>query len=154
MGFVDKFKEAGGNHWALLVYIRATDKFYYFDSGSGIIRHVTKIATKLRCLIMNNEDIKEVQRESEEIVVMPNAPKQKNSYDCGVYVLAMTQEILRLYAQDQGFLDALEGEADGDTGLRGLYALIEVDFDETVNPESVTELRKEIRRIISKMSKK
>ena len=76
----DKFQESGGNHWALLVYLKSDNKFHYYDSGSGVIPHVTKIASKLRCLIENNSDKKALQREMEEVVVMSNSPKQENSY--------------------------------------------------------------------------
>ena len=49
-------------------------------------------------------DIKHLLAEADEIVEMPNAPKQTNSYDCGVYVLAMTNEILNIYIEDNGWV--------------------------------------------------
>ena len=49
-------------------------------------------------------DRKHLLAEADEIVSMPNAPKQTNWYDCGVYVLAMTNEILKIYLEDNGWV--------------------------------------------------
>ncbi|KAJ1944737.1 hypothetical protein FBU59_002518, partial [Linderina macrospora] len=79
------------SHWSLLVYCRLTKTFYHYDS---ISRHNRKFAERavgrfLRVLEPKAKDgfyFKPMQ-----------TPQQNNDFDCGIYVLAIAEELARRY---------------------------------------------------------
>lgn len=125
----DKFQESGGNHWALLVYAKTLGYFVYIDSGSGI--DTTVFAQKLTWLIKNDQ---ELTSDPFDVVELSNSPRQINSYDCGVYVLAMTKELLKIIKKSE------------------FSTLFDANFDD-ITPEYVTELRLTIKDLAKSMIK-
>ena len=76
----------GGSHWSLLVYSRKTETFYYYDSLNGYnLSSARRTHARLSPLISNFKTS----------LVQVDTPKQINGYDCGVYVICITEEILR-----------------------------------------------------------
>ncbi|CAI2378879.1 unnamed protein product [Moneuplotes crassus] len=132
----DKFKGAGGSHWTLLFYSKAHHSFFYSDSGSTgcVLSNIPSVATKLHWLITNNREGTSEQGTDFEINVVKNAPKQTNSYDCGVYVLEMTRLLIDMYLSDEG-ISSVELE--------------DYKFDDLTSSENVNELRHTIRDTIS-----
>ncbi|KAJ1803168.1 SUMO1 sentrin specific peptidase 8, partial [Coemansia sp. RSA 2599] len=79
------------SHWSLLVYCRLTRTFYHYDSINKHNRNFAERAAGrfLRVLEPNMKDgfyFKSMQ-----------TPQQNNDYDCGVYVLAIAEELARRY---------------------------------------------------------
>eukprot|EP01084_Bolivina_argentea_P198299 339600_1 len=100
----------GGSHWALLIYQRHNNTFYYLDSaGSYNLAYATKMANKLYPFINDTKQNKK-QDESEEkqtqnidyVKVVDNfiklkVPQQENGYDCGMYVIEFTRFVAQFY---------------------------------------------------------
>lgn len=76
---------AGGHHWTLLVYSKPENAFFHFDSIKGTNAEACKklVATLKACLGCSNAQLKEV-----------DSLQQNNSYDCGIYVLSNTDEVI------------------------------------------------------------
>lgn len=84
----DKKDTAGGTHWSLLIFCRGDRTCYHFDSAKG---YNGSIASKFAENVMNCVlDKKETNRRFVEV----DSPQQKNSYDCGIYVLCLTDIII------------------------------------------------------------
>ncbi|KAI8057066.1 hypothetical protein BDF22DRAFT_617341 [Syncephalis plumigaleata] len=94
----------GGSHWALLVYTRDTGTFYYYDtmniSNLSAARNMAAKAAK----VLNVKHPK--------FLMMPT-PQQDNGYDCGVYVISITELICRRLLQT-----SLVSKYKSDGGLR------------------------------------
>lgn len=75
----------GGSHWSLLVFSRPERAFFHFDSsiGSSNLSHcqnfVNKIKYALKCSNAITKSIRCLQ--------------QTNSYDCGIHVLCMADNV-------------------------------------------------------------
>ncbi|KAJ2376599.1 hypothetical protein IW150_001882, partial [Coemansia sp. RSA 2607] len=79
------------SHWSLLVYCRPTRTFYHYDSIASHNRAFAERAAGrfLRVLEPRAKDgfyFKSMQ-----------TPQQNNDHDCGVYVLAIAEELARRY---------------------------------------------------------
>ncbi|KAI8318869.1 cysteine proteinase, partial [Martensiomyces pterosporus] len=77
------------SHWSLLVYCRLTKTFYHYDSISKHNRNFAERAVGrfLRVLEPRAKDgffFKAMQ-----------TPQQNNDFDCGIYVLAIAEELAR-----------------------------------------------------------
>lgn len=75
---------AGGSHWSLLVFSRAEKRFFHFDSSgtsnmSQCQQFVRKVKYYLECPDVLIKSIRCLQ--------------QSNSYDCGIHVLCMADNI-------------------------------------------------------------
>jgi len=81
-----KFKVAGGNHWALLIYQKYDQTFYYIDSMLSYIKN-TNIIVKNLCEIL---EIKQTA----EIISFDEEKHQQNTYDCGMFVLSYVETFL------------------------------------------------------------
>lgn len=78
-----------GSHWSLLVCKTVDKSFYYFDSVKDYnLSHAKKIAKKIFAHL--NPSIKD----EEPVLTVCQTPQQSNSYDCGIYVLAITDIII------------------------------------------------------------
>ena len=83
---VNSLNIVGGNHWSLLVYSRKTETFFYYDSLNGYnLSAARRTHARLSPLISNF------------ITSLCKLIHQKKitGYDCGVYVIGITEEILR-----------------------------------------------------------
>lgn len=79
--------EVSGGHWSLLVYVRAHNRFYYFDSiGDRNLSEAYEVVGRLsRFVNPVLSDIPLIQRKT---------PQQNNGIDCGVYVIMITEFIV------------------------------------------------------------
>lgn len=88
----NKYAQGGGTHWALLVYSKIEDKFFYFDSTLSYISTIDTVASKISQIIKykSNNQKKKIE------IVEPKSlnKKQFNSYDCGMFVLEFTRKLL------------------------------------------------------------
>jgi len=79
----------GGSHWALLVFARSTNTFSFYDSYGGHNRkHAVRAASKLWPLLGTT---------SEPKFVDVHTPQQKNGYDCGLYVLSISEFVAKSF---------------------------------------------------------
>ncbi|XP_069480758.1 sentrin-specific protease 8 [Ambystoma mexicanum] len=77
---------AGGTHWSLLVYLRDNGCFVHYDSYSGNNSvHARQVAAKLERFLGDGTFVEE------------EAPAQQNSYDCGMYVICITEALCEEY---------------------------------------------------------
>jgi len=89
----DKFKQGGGSHWALLVYQKENNVFFYLDSMGSYIKTATKICkTMLKILDIKIEL---------NIVKLSNAKLQENYCDCGVFLLSYAEFMLEKLNQNK-----------------------------------------------------
>ncbi|GBF87583.1 hypothetical protein Rsub_00294 [Raphidocelis subcapitata] len=93
----------GGSHWSLLAFHRPSGSFLHFDSspGGGNARHARQLAGAASPLVRDRGNggggggarlpaFEECR----------HAPRQANGHDCGVYVLAVAELLLRWHAAD------------------------------------------------------
>jgi len=86
-----KVDKAGGSHWSLLVWRKSTKSFHSLDSMAPSNEAVAlKVALKVAPLV--NPSAAPSWTPS---VMVEATPRQKNSFDCGVYVLAITRLLTR-----------------------------------------------------------
>jgi Ulp1 family protease len=81
-----KFKVAGGNHWALLIYQKSDQTFYYVDSMLSFIKN-TNVIVKNMCEILGIKP-------NSEIICFDEEKQQQNTYDCGMFVLSYVEALL------------------------------------------------------------
>lgn len=81
-----KLDEVGGSHWSLLVYSRDENICAHYDSSGSFNQSIaTSFAQKImKYLGKKSFNFKEIQ-----------CPQQNNSYDCGIFVVANAEIILR-----------------------------------------------------------
>ncbi|XP_041034414.1 sentrin-specific protease 8 isoform X1 [Carcharodon carcharias] len=80
---------AGGSHWSLLFYNRDGNCFSHYDSCSNMnASHARQIAKKLQHFLGTKSEVPFVEEP---------APVQKNSYDCGMYVMCNTEALCEQY---------------------------------------------------------
>lgn len=99
----NKFKPGGGSHWALLIYVLSDNIFYYLDSTISYIKTIDNIALKLMYIIKDNIKDIDISINSsvnddypDKLIVNCNIErKQFNSYDCGMFVLEFTENLLK-----------------------------------------------------------
>ncbi|KAI9592569.1 hypothetical protein BDF19DRAFT_205456 [Syncephalis fuscata] len=77
-----RLDSSGGSHWSLLVYTRHTDTFYYYDSMNISNLSAARNMAAKAAIVLNTRRPK--------FIMMPT-PQQDNSYDCGIYVISITE---------------------------------------------------------------
>ncbi|KAJ0001842.1 hypothetical protein NQD34_001638 [Periophthalmus magnuspinnatus] len=76
---------AGGTHWSLLVYQRSSHRFAHYDSQNGSNSgHARRIAHKLEPFVGAGR---------RAVFVEEQCPSQQNSYDCGMYVICISEAL-------------------------------------------------------------
>jgi sentrin-specific protease 8 len=115
-------ERVGGTHWSLLVYVRSKQEFQHFDSYRCSNQTVgRKFVDKLQPFVQApRSKIKFVEME---------CPQQENSCDCGVYVIAMAEHLIKEFCE-----------------------CFSVGVTEAVNQETVRRKRKQIQDLILEMS--
>ncbi|KAJ2759526.1 SUMO1 sentrin specific peptidase 8, partial [Coemansia nantahalensis] len=83
------------SHWSLLVYCRLTRTFYHYDSISKHNRDFAERAAG-RFLRVLEPRVKEGF-----FFKSMQTPQQNNDYDCGVYVLAIAEELARRFINNK-----------------------------------------------------
>ncbi|CAI2377799.1 unnamed protein product [Moneuplotes crassus] len=124
--------KTGGTHWALLVYLKATDSFHYFDSAGGEISNRRSVASKLRALISRRKESYFMKELSSEVETFRPGPRQENSYDCGLFVMATTLYLVSMYKANR----------------RRLKSIDNFELIQHVNQDEVGEMRQYIRDLI------
>ncbi|NXF86848.1 SENP8 protease, partial [Eubucco bourcierii] len=115
---------AGGTHWSLLVYYGDKDCFSHYDSrGTYNASHAKQVVEKVEFFVRPSA--------GKTILVEELGPTQKNSYDCGMYVICMAEAVCRRYYDD-------------DTEPWGRLH----------NPSYVTQKRAEWKALIAKLAQK
>merc|ERR1712228_527017 len=101
----------GGSHWALLIYQRHNNAFYYLDSaGVYNLTYAQKFANKIypyinpKKVVKNESNEEEREADIDYVKVLDNfikiqVPQQDNSYDCGMYVVEFSQFVAQFYMQ-------------------------------------------------------
>nr|XP_033330749.1 sentrin-specific protease 8-like isoform X1 [Megalopta genalis] len=82
----DSRESAGGSHWSLLVYCTQEKTCYHFNSFRGCNYAAMKLAKNIMNYVLDKD-------EPEKKFAEPNCPQQDNGYDCGIYVLCLTDII-------------------------------------------------------------
>ncbi len=78
---------AGGSHWSLVVYHRPQNRFMHFDSaGRSNVNEAVKAGKQVEPFI---------KPPSQVTMMEVSAPQQNNSCDCGMYVIAVAEQISR-----------------------------------------------------------
>ncbi|XP_056268952.1 sentrin-specific protease 8 isoform X1 [Pseudoliparis swirei] len=78
-------QSAGGSHWSLLVYHHDSNHFAHYDSQKGgNSRHARRIAGSLDPFLGAGRKAQFVEEP---------CPSQKNSYDCGMYVICIAEAL-------------------------------------------------------------
>ncbi|XP_064013162.1 sentrin-specific protease 8 [Pogoniulus pusillus] len=84
----NSYQLAGGTHWSLLVYCRDKDCFSHYDSrGTYNSLHASQVVDKVEFFVRPSR--------GKTIVVEELVPSQRNSYDCGMYVICVAEAICR-----------------------------------------------------------
>jgi sentrin-specific protease 8 len=79
------FCNPGGSHWSLLVYHKKENTYHYYDSyGKANLEPALTTAKKFHDYVFDT-DYK---------FVIEQTPQQQNGYDCGVYLLGITECLL------------------------------------------------------------
>lgn len=121
----DRDKE-GGTHWSLLVYSQLENTFFNFDSSNNLNSYATnKIIEVLRCVL---------NCQSATFITHPTSTQQKNSYDCGIFVICNVENII---------VHILTGSGGGVRNLR-----------EKLNENAVERKREEILGLIEALGGK
>ena len=85
----DSKDAAGGSHWSLLVYCKRDKTCYHFDSSTGYNGSIaSKFASNVMSYLLDKD-------EPAKQFIEPDCPQQDNGYDCGIYVLCVTDVIIR-----------------------------------------------------------
>ncbi|KAJ3377404.1 hypothetical protein HDU92_008327, partial [Lobulomyces angularis] len=86
----NEFEYVGGSHWSLLIYRRDLDAFYHFDSLLTVnLAAAMKTKRNITRFLSNTPNF-----ENDMNFFQVSCNVQGNSYDCGIYVLAITEVIL------------------------------------------------------------
>ncbi|KAJ2160757.1 hypothetical protein GGF46_002003 [Coemansia sp. RSA 552] len=83
------------SHWSLLVYCRLTHTFYHYDSISRYNRNFAERAAG-RFLRVLEPHLKEGF-----YFKSMQTPQQNNDFDCGIYVLAIAEELARRFINNK-----------------------------------------------------
>ncbi|BFZ08269.1 hypothetical protein BsWGS_11308 [Bradybaena similaris] len=115
-------EHVGGTHWSLLVYVRSKQEFQHFDAYSGSNQSVA------RKLVDRLQPFVQAPRSKLKFIEM-ECPQQDNSYDCGMYVIVMTEHLIKEFCE-----------------------CFSVGVTEAVNRDMVQHKRKQIQDLILELS--
>jgi len=82
----DDSESAGGNHWSLLVFSRSNNAFVHFDSASYNRSDADRVAKKVAPFVKCSS--------SPRFVESSRAAKQRNGFDCGMFLIRHAEVIL------------------------------------------------------------
>ena len=79
--------KVGGQHWSLLLYTLRENMWYHYDSMNSVnLREARYLAGRVQDYL---------QPEATPKITEAICSQQGNSYDCGAYIMAYTQEIVK-----------------------------------------------------------
>ncbi|CAK58283.1 unnamed protein product (macronuclear) [Paramecium tetraurelia] len=121
---INDCQNPNGTHWGVLLFYES--QFYLFDSGSNsdLQSSAEMIAKKMLAIIKNDETL--IQKDI-SVIKFNGVPKQTNSYDCGVYSIAIIQRLAECIMKKQ-----------------------EWNF-QNITPDYVTNIRLELKNSIQQM---
>lgn len=76
----------GGTHWSLLVYSRPENTFYTFDSANNQNNYATTKVIEVLRSVLNCQSAFSIDYPSTQ---------QRNSFDCGIYVICNVENIVK-----------------------------------------------------------
>ncbi|KAI9323197.1 hypothetical protein BX666DRAFT_2116849 [Dichotomocladium elegans] len=83
-----------GSHWSLMLYLRQHNTFYYYDSmGTSNIQEAQFTCGRL---------IPWLGIHHQPAIQPMETPQQTNSADCGIYVIAITDNLVQRLIETQG----------------------------------------------------
>lgn len=135
----DKYDYGAGQHWALLMYQKSNDTFYYLDSMSSFIKNADIFVSKF--IEIKNYKKSPTNKIFPKIVKVLSEKIQFNSYDCGMFVLAFTESLMKILISQDKKIELNEES-------------IRVAVYSEINQKSVKQLRKEILQIIKEIKNK
>ena len=115
---------SNGNHWAVLVLFIETNQIFYFDSLNNTLKTAKILTNKLGKMLERSLQFSQVYL----------SEAQENSFDCGVFVIAYSEEIVKLDRSGEKLNEDSISEA-----IR------------KVKQSEVSKKRKEIKNLISEM---
>lgn len=114
--------KVGGSHWSLMVYVRSKQEFQHFDALKGSNLPVAKkFVDKLQPFV-------HAPRGKLKFIEM-DCPQQRNNFDCGMYVIAMTEHLIKEFCE-----------------------CFSVGLTEVVNHDMVLQKRRQIERLIQDLA--
>ncbi|CAD8144846.1 unnamed protein product [Paramecium pentaurelia] len=121
---INDCQNPNGSHWGVLLFNQS--KFYLFDSGSNsdLQNSAELIAQKMLAIINNDESL---MNKDISVIKFNGVPKQTNSYDCGVYSIAIIHRLVECINKKQ-----------------------EWNF-QNITPDYVTNIRLELKNSIQQM---
>ncbi|KAJ3299934.1 SUMO1 sentrin specific peptidase 8 [Borealophlyctis nickersoniae] len=126
----------GGSHWSLMVYFRPTNTFYYYDSLGTLNRDSAKQTMRSLTPLIAGEA-------TSSFFADVDTPPQTNPFDCGVYVMAIT-ELIASRITSPALGAASIAEKPGDLSRWRLSDLL--------RPEDVKKKRQEVKQLILKFA--
>ncbi|GFR84334.1 sentrin-specific protease 8 [Elysia marginata] len=115
--------KVGGMHWSLLVYVRSRQEFQHYDSSRGTNQAVAKrLMDKLQPFV-------HAPKGKLKFVEM-DCSHQENSYDCGMFVLANTEHLIREFVE-----------------------CVSLGVGDVVNQQTVSDKRKHLAQLITSLAK-
>ncbi|GFR71429.1 sentrin-specific protease 8 [Elysia marginata] len=115
--------QVGGMHWSLLVYVRSRQEFQHYDSSRGTNQAVAKkLMDKLQPFV-------QAPKGKLRFVEM-DCSHQENSYDCGMFVLANTEHLIREFVE-----------------------CVSLGVGDVVNQQTVSDKRKHLAQLITSLAK-
>ncbi|KAF8397629.1 hypothetical protein HHK36_016549 [Tetracentron sinense] len=126
----DVTQAEGGTHWSLLAYERNANVFVHHDSIAGSNKWHAKRLYKAVAGFMDTSN----SAPNVKYVECTSMPQQMNGYDCGLYVTATAKVICRWH------------ESGGSKSKADLWSSA---LKEQVSPSAVSEMRNEIRGLIT-----
>jgi len=92
----DKYSISVGDHWALIIYQKSDDTFYYLDSMLNYIGNTDIVISKMKKVLTNysQQDSMNSHSFSPTLVKTLNYKFQNNTYDCGMFVLHFTEILM------------------------------------------------------------
>ncbi|CAI2175826.1 18643_t:CDS:2 [Funneliformis geosporum] len=117
----------GGSHWSLLVYVKANNKFLYYDSADNYnIRFAYKYSDKISKVLGIEGNV--------EIM---GTPQQINGSDCGVYLLSIIGQLYQRIIESSSYSNQVAFEE-----------ILKVDTQHVLPP---SEMRQKIRELVKQL---
>ncbi|KAM9989400.1 hypothetical protein ACTFIY_005447 [Dictyostelium cf. discoideum] len=140
----------GGTHWSLLIFIKSLNKFIYYDSiNSFNSSDAIFIISKFKFLLSPPPQPK---TNLKEFIINQKTPQQQNGYDCGLYVLSIIEELLKLIIKENENNKGEENKISYKDLLLSEFTN-ELLFKE-ITPNYIKDKRVEILNTILKLKKK
>ncbi|KAM9963079.1 hypothetical protein ACTFIW_006301 [Dictyostelium discoideum] len=138
----------GGTHWSLLIFIKSLNKFIYYDSiNSFNSSDAIFIISKFKFLLSSPSP----KTNLKEFLINQKTPQQQNGYDCGLYVLSIIEELLKLIIKENENNEGEENKISYKDLLLSEFTN-ELLFKE-ITPNYIKDKRVEILNTILKLKK-